>query len=197
MIIRVFFALLIFASLPTSTPASDAILLDHSPLDKTVLHVGVLDRSAPLHVATFGVDQAKLGKSKHQDVARQMAQTIPHLLASDIVTELRSDGFTDVTLDRSESPNVDGWVLTGEFTEINPGSQAARVWVGFGAGKSKVCVLAELKDSQDKVMGEFAHCASSLGWGESESQMESGADRLGHKFAQLMSQWANGKYAGR
>lgn len=175
--------------------ASDAILLDHGPLDKAVLHVDVLDRSVPLHVATFGVNQAKLGKAKHQDVARQMAQTVPHLLASDIVAELRGTGFTDVTLDQSESTNADGWVLTGEFTELNPGSQAARVWVGFGAGESRVCVVAELKDSQGKVMGEFAHCAKSLGWGESDSQMESGVDRLGLKFAQLMNQWANGKYA--
>lgn len=197
MIIRALFAMLIIASLSSSTLASDTILLDRGPLDKAVLHVGVLDRTAPLHIATFSVDHVKLGKAKHQDVARQMAQTVPHLLASDIVAELRNDGFTDVTLDKSESPNTDGLVLTGEFTELNPGSQAARVWVGFGAGKSKICVQAELKDSQDKVMGEFAHCASSLGWGESESQMESGADRLGHNFAQLMSEWANGKYSGR
>lgn len=195
MIMRVCFTLLLFAFLPSSTPAWGAVLLDHGPLDKAVLHVDVLDRSAPLHVATFGVDQAKLGKAKHQDVARQMAQTVPHLLASDIVVELRSAGFTDVTLDQSESTNADRWFLTGEFTELNPGSQAARVWVGFGAGESKVCVKAELKNGQGKLMGEFAHCAQSLGWGESESQMESSADRLGHNFAQLMNQWANGKYA--
>lgn len=194
MIIRVCLTLLIFASLPTSTLASGAVLLDHDPLDKAVLYVDVLDRSIPLHVATFGVDQAKLGKAKHQDVARQMAQTVPHLLASDMVAELRSAGFADVTLDQSESTNADKWVLTGEFTELNPGSQAARVWVGFGAGESKICVIAELKNSQGNVMGEFAHCAKSLGWGESGPQLESGADRLGHKFAQLMTQWADGKY---
>lgn len=193
--LRYCFTLVIFTAMPAIVMASDAILLDHGPLDRAVLHVATLDRSAPLHIATFGVDQAKLGKAKHKDVARQMAQTVPHLLASDIVAELRNFNFSNVTLDQSENANTDGWVLRGEFTEINPGSQAARVWVGFGAGKSKVCIQANLEDDQGKIMGEFAHCTHSLGWGESDSQMESDTDLLGYKFAKFMDKWANGNYA--
>lgn len=189
------FVLITFIALPICTSASDSILLDHGPLDKAILNTATIDRTVPMHVRNFDVSQAKLGKSKHEDIARQMAQSVPHLLASDIVNELRANLFTAVTLEQSNTSTDGGWVLEGQFTELNPGSQAARLWVGFGAGKSKVCVMATLKDDKGSVMGEFAHCSNGLGWGGSDSQLETDAERLGHKFAQFFSNWADGKYS--
>jgi hypothetical protein len=174
--------------------ADDVIKLKNKPLDEARLYVEQLDRDTAIHIENFAIDDAGLGKSKHKDVALQAAQAAPHLLAADIVNELREFGFTNVTLDESDNENEDGLELEGQFTQINPGSQAARAWLGFGAGQSKVCVEAVLKDESDTMIGEFNHCSKGIGWGESGSQLENDADRLGHQFALLMRDWADGKF---
>jgi hypothetical protein len=186
---------ILLATTATVALADEGITVKSGPLDKIVLYTPQLDRNTPIHIEAFDVDDAKLGKSKHKDVAQQAVQAAPHLLAADIVNELREFGFSHVTLDESDDEHDGGLELEGEFTEINPGSQAARAWIGFGAGESKVCVKAQLEDDDGKVLGEFAHCSKGIGWGDSGSQLETDADRLGHQFALLMRDWADGKFA--
>lgn len=39
-------------------------------------------------------------------------------------------------------------ILKGRITEINPGSRALRIWIGFGAGRSRVEVAGELLEAK-------------------------------------------------
>ncbi len=43
---------------------------------------GMLSKNTAIHVHLFGTSHAKLGKAKHADVARSMANSAPHLLAA-------------------------------------------------------------------------------------------------------------------
>ena len=192
--------LLIFFLVSNAITAADAdpqIKVKQGPLDHIVLHAEQISQADAIHVELFDTNNAKMGKAKHQDTARQLAEAAPHLLAADIVTELRESGFTNISLaatddDQSKDHSL---ILSGQFTELNPGSQAVRAWIGFGAGESKVCVDASLRETTGKSLAEFSHCSKGIGWGASEAQMEADAERLGHQFALLMQNWAAGKYA--
>jgi hypothetical protein len=105
-------------------------------------------------------------------------------------------GVTNVVLEEQAAVSSGSYlVLTGRFTQLNPASQAARVWIGFGAGESKVCVEGRVGDETGKTAGEFSHCRKGLGWGDSDNQMESSAARVGDSIAEFLAEWADGNYA--
>lgn len=178
--------------------ADGPINIKNGPLDQITLHVGKITRDTPVHVHLFDTSGVKLGKAKHQDTARLMASTAPHLLAVDIVEGLRDGGFSKVVLEETTTAGVElnqgELALLGKFTELNPGSQATRLWIGFGAGKSKVCIKGRLVDSDNKSLGEFTDCRAGLGWGNSAGEIDNSTQSIGGNIAKLLSGWSNGKY---
>ena len=155
-----------------------------------------ISKIEPFHVQLFDVADADLGKPKHRDTAEMLARSAPHLLAVDIVEALREAGFSSVVLDEQpDTSSTSHLVLKGKFTKLNPGSQAARAWIGFGAGESKVCVIGRIDDGAGKMLGEFSHCQKGLGWGKGDNQMESSAARVGDSIAMFLTQWADGEFA--
>ena len=178
--------------------ANSSINVKNGPLEQTSLHVGKIARDASIYVHLFDTSGAKLGKAKHQDTARLMTGTAPHLLAVDIVEGLRDAGFSKVILEEKTAKDVKlnpgELALLGRFTELNPGSQATRQWIGLGAGKSKVCLKGRLVDSSDQSLGEFSDCRSGLGWGNSADEMENSAGSIGDSIVKLLTEWANGNF---
>jgi len=165
-------------------------------VDSATLKIDQISRQLPFHVRLFDVTQADLGNPKHRDTAEMLARTAPHLLAVDIVNSLRQAGFNNVILDEvSESESESVLILTGRFTQLNPGSQAARAWIGFGAGRSKVCIDGNISNEAGMELGSFVHCRKGLGWGESGNQMEQSTVRVGDSVAQFLTAWADGHYA--
>jgi hypothetical protein len=179
--------------------AEGPITVKKEPLDEAVLHAESISLETPLNVHLFDSSGAKLGKAKHQDTARLMAGSAPHLLAVDIVEGLRASDFSKVTLHETTyleaELNPGELVLQGRFTKLNPGSQATRVWIGFGAGKSKVCIEGQLLDSQKKSLADFQDCRSGIGWGESSGEIEDSAQSIGDSIVKLLTEWAHGDYA--
>ena len=137
-------------------------------VDSSHVYAKELSKNSEIHVHRFSTAGADLGNSKFRDTAEAMARSAPHLLLTDIVEALRRSGFTAVSLDETEGePSGGAMNLTGRFTQLNPGSQNLRVWIGFGAGKSKVCVEGELSDKNGVKLADFESCRSGLGWGSS------------------------------
>ncbi len=173
-----------------------SILISHSSyaggkLKESHIYAEQLSKATEIHVHLFNTSEANLGNPKFRDTAYAMAKSAPHLLASDIVGALRHSGFTAVSLDETEGePSENALNLTGRFTELNPGSQNLRVWIGFGAGKSKVCVEGELTDRHGVKLADFADCRSGLGWGSSAPQGDKGAKILGEEIADFLIGWA-------
>jgi hypothetical protein len=58
-------------------------------------------------------------------------------------------------------------LIRGEVLELNPGSRAARYWVGFGAGKSRAEIKGEIVNAETGApLLKFSHArASSMGEG--------------------------------
>ena len=172
------------------------VLISHASfaggkLNKSQIYAKQLSKDSAIHVHLFSTSGASLGNQKFRDTADAMAKSAPHLLATDIVEALRYSGFTTVSLDETEGePSEDSLNLTGRFTQLNPGSQNLRVWIGFGAGKSKVCIEGELTDKNGVKLAEFADCRSGLGWGSSAPQGDKGAEILGEEVARFLTDWA-------
>jgi hypothetical protein len=153
---------------------------------------GELTKGTEIHIHPFSTSAADLGNPKYRDTANAMAKSAPHLLATDIVEALRAAGFTAVTLDESEGGRPAGALnVTGRFTRLDPGSQDLRVWIGFGAGESKVCISGEVSDPDGARLAEFSDCRNGLGWGASGPQGEKGAEILGDRVAEFLIDWAD------
>lgn len=160
-------------------------------IDHSKLHGDSIAKDAAIVVHAFDASKADLGSFSHIDTAKRAAATGPHLLAVDIVETLRAHGFTAVSLSDATEPAGDALQLVGTFTEINPGSQSTRVWIGFGAGASKVCVKGTLQTASGDVVGEFKDCEKGLGWGNSDEQTKGEASRIGDNIGSLINSWAN------
>ena len=161
-------------------------------MDSQNILSGKLFKTTSIHIHPFSTSEADLGNPKFRDTAKAMAKSAPHLLAADIVESLRGAGFTSVTLDESEGIiPPDTLNVTGRFTKLDPGSQNLRVWIGFGAGESKVCISGEVTDSSGNKLANFADCRNGLGWGSSEPQVDQGADILGERVAGFLIDWAD------
>ncbi|MEH6583217.1 MAG: DUF4410 domain-containing protein [Halioglobus sp.] len=172
------------------------IIMSHSSLadgkmQSSQVNAGELSKTTAIHVHLFDTTGADLGKPKFSDTANAMAKSAPHLLAADIVEALRHAGFTAVTLDESEKgPSDDALNLTGRFTKLHPGSQNMRVWIGFGAGESKVCISGEVTNASGENLANFSDCRNGLGWGASAQQGDKGAEILGERVAGFLVDWA-------
>ena len=150
-----------------------------------------MSTKTPIHVHLFSTSETDLGRESSTDTTNAMIKSAPHLLAVDIVDRLRQSGFTQVTLDESAGkPSDNALNLIGRFTILNPGSQNLRLWIGFGAGKSKVCVEGQLVNSNGKTLTDFSLCRSGLGWGSSGPQIEGEAEILGHSIADFLVEWS-------
>ncbi len=161
------------------------------PVDHAELKAPKIAAGSTIYVMDFSTADANLGTFKHKNTAERLVSIIPHLLAIDLVEELRNYGF-DAVLDSGE-PIPDGsLVLAGRFTDLDPGSQSARVWIGFGAGRSRVCIEGEVTEAQSS-LGEFSHCRAGIGWGESDQQVATNADRMAEQVAELFARWSSGE----
>lgn len=81
-------------------------------------------------------------------------------------------------------------VIRARLTKVDPGSQAARVWVGFGAGAVKIAMIGELVDgASGKVLLRFAQeRRSSFGaFGSYGPLFERTARELGEDVAELIN----------
>jgi len=152
---------------------------------------GVITLDTPIHVHLFSTSDTDLGPASARDTANAMVKSAPHLLAVDIVDGLRRAGFTEVTLDESDGdPSAVALNLTGRFTVLNPGNQNLRLWIGFGAGKSKVSVEGSVVSATGAVLTEFSLSRSGLGWGASGPQLEDESGILGHSVADELVEWS-------
>lgn len=160
------------------------------PVDHAELKATKIAADSTIYVKDFSTTDSNLGKFKHTNTAERLVSVIPHLLAIDLVEELRNIGF-DAVLDSGEPIPADSLILAGRFTELDPGSQSARVWIGFGAGKSRVCIEGQVTEAQSG-LGTFSHCRAGIGWGESDQQVATNADRMAEQVAELFARWSSG-----
>lgn len=173
--------------------SADRLEVNDKDVDSASLYAPSISRDAPITINVFDASQVDLGNARHHDTAERTASAAPQLLAVDIVESLRDAGFSNVVLGDGGAVNsITELNLHGRFTIIHPAGQAARAWLGFGAGESKVCVDGVVSESSGKQLGYFSHCSKGLGWGERDGQLHKDATRIGQSIANFLSAWADG-----
>ena len=188
-----------------STLAGEGRRIKKSPLDRVTLYEPSISKGAPIRIREFSTDNADLGtgakenKPKYQEMAREMKENAPKILLRSTIVGLLQERFSDVkaAAEGAEIPDA-ALVIEGEFTKLNPGSKGKRLVIGFGAGKSQVCVSGKVvRGVQGDVLMEFDHCRKAIGMfgGDSEAQMSKDSRGTGSHFAEFMGKWAEGKYA--
>lgn len=88
-------------------------------------------------------------------------------------------------------------ILTGDITEVEKGSAAARFWVGMGAGQAKITGQFTLAKPDGKPLASFNARKSYLGGqgigGWDMMDMNELAGRLGQLVAEMTDKWAHGE----
>jgi hypothetical protein len=74
------------------------------------------------------------------------ARRLAELLSKTIVHDLGEAGFRASRIASDTVPPAEGWLIGGEFLEIDEGNRAQRAVVGFGAGQADVHVQVEVFD---------------------------------------------------
>jgi len=108
----------------------------------------------------------------------------------------RTNTFESVVL---ESTNVipHSIILSGTITEVNKGSQAARIFVGMGAGQERAQGGFEIKDPAGQSLIRFSARKSYLGGmgigGADFLGLDELTFRLGETVAEAVAKWSKGQ----
>ncbi len=82
-------------------------------------------------------------------------QLAPHFRRAFIERIRKEKTFTGA-LDLAPNPlPTEGLLFTGKITEVDKGSKAARLIIGFGAGRAKVRGQFQIRDASGKVLVKF------------------------------------------
>jgi hypothetical protein len=194
-------AVVALAALAGAEPEGEFQKEFDDPLDHAIIYQASISKEDPLRIRPFPADNAdvgKTGKKKNKQVADQMKEYAPAALMGVCLEELERAGFIDVAeLKEGDPVPENAMIVEGEFTVLNPGSQAKRYWAGFGAGKSKVCATGRMVDTSDAVLMEFDHCrigAIGIVGGDSSNLMSDDSRETGSHLAEFLKKWAEGKY---
>ncbi len=118
------------------------------------------------------------------------------------ISELNtSQAFSQVS-DSMTPPGEDVVIITGQITEVDKGSTAARMLVGFGAGRAHITADFQLKDSSGGSLGNYSVRKTYAGGagigGIGLLDMDDLAQKLGNDAADSLAIWAKtGKFETR
>jgi hypothetical protein len=137
------------------------------------------------------------GKQERQEEAQLMTREGPRVLTERFVAALTASGpFKTVRALSGDEPVPAGaLVVEGKFVTIDPGSRAKRYFVGFGAGKSSVKVVGEVKDSAGRTLATFEQRrigAMGFGGGDSLGKLMADSRNIGEDIAKFLARWARG-----
>ena len=144
--------LTLFVFLTTSVPFA---LADDTPLPKpdvlgeeTIYTSKRLSSYNSFIVRDFPVDGANISNidKEEQPKFEAMKGKIVNLLSDELVKQLKARKLFK-KVQRNGKPDAHTLILEGKFTEVDAGNRALKVWVGFGAGKSKLTVKGRILDA--------------------------------------------------
>lgn len=167
-------------------------------LDEIKLFTATPPASKVVVIRAFSATDADIVNGEKKEETRAMQVRAPNVLNESFVPKLKGLGpFTDVSvLAAGAMPPADAIVVEGKFTEMDPGSQAKRYFVGFGAGKSGVMVDGSVKSADGTVLATFQQRrvgVMGVAGGDSMEKLVSDTKAIGEDIAKFLNAWATGK----
>lgn len=101
-----------------------------------------------LIIKDFPIDKAEVSNISDGDMPRYKAlkPKLVNMLSDEVVRQLRAKKLFK-KVQRNGQTGGKTIIMEGRFTEVNAGSRAAKFWVGYGAGSSKIAVKGRLLDA--------------------------------------------------
>jgi hypothetical protein len=166
-------------------------------IDEAKLYTEKLPAATVVVIRPFSATDADIVEGdKSKDETRKMQGEAPKLLADHFVTKLKGLGtFSDVSvLDGGAPAPAGALVVEGKFVEMDPGSQAKRIFVGYGAGKSGVKIAGTIKSADGNLLAEIEQRRVGVMSGrDSIKILEADTKAIGEDIAKFVSEWAKGK----
>ena len=167
-------------------------------LDEIKLFTATPPASKVVVIRPFSATDADLVNGEKKEETRAMQVRAPNVLNESFVPKLKGMGpFTEVSvLAAGAMPPADAIVVEGKFTEMDPGSQAKRYFVGFGAGKSGVMVDGSVKSSDGTLLATFQQRrvgVMGVAGGDSMEKLVGDTKAIGEDLAKFLNVWVTGK----
>jgi hypothetical protein len=113
--------------------------------------LGDYDRILVEPLETSGVELPDIKDNTYGPVKQVLAEA-----AKPLGSGIAEISPPDVLLGKLEKPESGALVVHARVVKMDPGSQAARYWAGFGAGAAKTGITGEVRDSRTgKVLLRF------------------------------------------
>lgn len=192
--------LLVASVVEAKKPKKLKMDIEDGALDEIHLKVESIPSGVVIVLRPFSTDNADLGsgdedgREKVKQFAAEMKKAAPGVLSAQLKASLEKAGIFAEVREDGEAP-ADGLVIEGEFLMINPGSRAARYFVGFGAGASGIGVGGTVKNGKGELLAEFKHRRhSGLGivGGDSVKFMTDDTKDVAVNLADFLVLWAKG-----
>lgn len=143
------------APLPDPAPGVEKAAQPAAPAGPPV--AASREKATILYIERFSTDTALADTNRKADRIEEIPESQLMKLQEVILSDIKGTHlFTDVrVLKPGEKPVLkdgeEAWIFGGQFLDYKKGSQAARYFIGFGAGKQKVEVLATVRDARNGV----------------------------------------------
>jgi len=86
------------------------------------------------------------GPLRQEEDPTATAATLVDLLAQSITQSLNDRSVPAMRLPQGESPPISGWIVRGQFLEVDEGNRLKRAVIGFGAGASDMQLQIDVSD---------------------------------------------------
>ena len=103
--------------------------------------------AAPKHiyVVPFSTEHAKIKQHPMRKHPGELPSEAQKLLADRLVTELTKTIAPASLVSSPKAAGRDGWLVTGDFTELNEGSRILRMAIGLGIGSTKMSTAVRVQ----------------------------------------------------
>ena len=115
-----------------------------------------------------------------------------------LIKRLREEkGIVSVIDDAKGSPDTDAFIIVGKLTEMDLGSAAARIIIGFGAGQQKLKGRFEMRAHDGTMLVKYSSSENYAGGagigGFGSLALEELAQKFGDSTGAAVARWARGE----
>ncbi len=167
-------------------------------LDKIELFVDKAPAASAVVIRPFSATDADITEGEKKEETKTIQAEGPRMLAEQFVAKLKELGpFKEVSVleGAAEAPE-NALVVSGKFTEADPGSRAKRYFVGFGSGKSGITVEGTVSDAKGTTLANFQQrrvgVMGAFG-GDSLKKLTADTKDVGEDLAKFLNAWATDK----
>jgi hypothetical protein len=169
--------------------------IEDGALDEIKLYVDKPPSAAKVAIRPFSATEADLTEgAKDGEDTKKMQGEAPAMLAESFAARMKKLApTTEVSTLTADAAGPEGAVVfEGKFIEMDPGSMAKRMFIGYGAGKSGVTAKGTLKSADGTLLAEFQQRRIGMR-SRGLEMLRDDTKQIGEDLAEFLNKWVTGK----